>query len=1130
MRYVALILLVLLSIYFLLFKPYTLKKGITYRVEGFSLQLFPLKFHIDKFLVSLPYGRNHYFLHLQDLSFILRETPKLHLKEGILAIRVVERAKRKKSRELPEFIIPEIIKVSEIRIGRFAFIYESKRIMSVLLEGLSLKNRRIRVKAYIHLNGRDIEADLRKAYLGRSRVNVEDLEIRSDMFNLTFKGFLEERERMGIFRIEGRYFGLHTPYVRIAPIKLRGRGRLSYEKLNAELDAYTEEVEIKGKKTFKNLTSHLKLDFGFKNGLRVEGDLRNEDIYGTYRLELGLKRFLSVRIERFPVDSELLSISPLMIAWVRGDFSYNFIDRNLELNLSTDGLILENLSFGRAYLRLAYSLKRSEGDVELLVSNPGTISLHGKVEGKKFLSKLRVEDLFLIRDRVSLFLSYNGELAYDEKLSLRGKGRFRDLFYSDFFVGDGIYSVKLFGNDIDLRYSGTGFRGFLRGDIKEGFVSLNDLRNFTRVVGDTEIRVEEGDVQLSVDKGRFALAVSVKRGGVKKGNLKIDLRGDLNLKKREGLSGEVKLIGDRILIGRKSFKGAYLEGKIKGWSVDGSYRVADILKGTFSFEIEERRLLTKGFARLNPFEVVYGFSGTPERGKLKGKARIKVGGKEIVITARAGYKGKKLWAEVDPFKYEYGTVLLEFGGVNLKGNTLEADLETRPLKVSILGKPVVTIIPVGKLSVEKRNASIVGNFQGAIRGNLEILYSQEQGFSVKSSGDIKLEELSFFTATPLGGRALGDLNYRFSLDERKLKLELRNSDKVVLYSKYLSLPMNLWVELKAIERQLSAFITVWKDSSGMSVNVGSLNLKDYYVYLLSRDLPVLYRGEGILAMLRVSSEGWIDVKSAKEVNLRLDALLSGEVEIKKVEKRREKERKRKVPLKLDVRFESGKPVKVRLPEGFVYVNVMGWVGGEAQDPQYSLRVEFLSGELTYFGRTFFIKKGSLRVIREKEIEERIIDISLVNPSEDGYIFINLRGYLENPDLIVWSEPPRSTQEILTKLIIGSTAEGIIPVAQTLFRQFGYIGEVRKGLASLLGVEINFSTQIGAQGEIGLNVNVKKKIARALSVEYQQSTLRDPRATYYGGSVLLPGGLSFYGRVFSNRTSELKLRFIRKFDF
>jgi len=449
--------------------------------------------------------------------------------------------------------------------------------------------------------------------------------------------------------------------------------------------------------------------------------------------------------------------------------------------------------------------------------------------------------------------------------------------------------------------------------------------------------------------------------------------------------------------------------------------------------------------------------------------------------------------------------------------------------VSILGEPVLTLLShKGTLSLRRKRFYLKGVLKGGMRGSFYVLYGDE-GLKLESSGDLDLDRLSFFTATPLGGRSKGTLSYLIDFDKNGLRVELKNDGRVILYSRYFSVPMNLWIELRALGSSLSAFLTAWRNSSGLSANVGSNDLKNYYVYLVSRDLPVSYRGSGVLSSLKITSEGWIKVKDLKELSISLNALLSGDIEIERI-KREKREGKRGPPVTLDVRFESSDPIRITMPEGYVYANVKGWVSGRVDSPEYVIRIEFLSGELKYFGREFFVRGGTLNLIKEKEREEKVIDLSLVNPSEEMNIFINLRGNLEDPSIVVWSEPPRSTQEIMTKLIIGGTAEGIIPVAKALFKQLGYIGEVRSGLSSLFGVDITFSTQTGSQGEIGFAVNVRKKIARAFTVEYQQSTLKDPRQTYYGGSVHLPANLSFYGRMFSDKTSEIKLRFIRKFDF
>jgi len=464
---------------------------------------------------------------------------------------------------------------------------------------------------------------------------------------------------------------------------------------------------------------------------------------------------------------------------------------------------------------------------------------------------------------------------------------------------------------------------------------------------------------------------------------------------------------------------------------------------------------------------------------------------------------------------------------DLEGGSLRAE----PAVVHLLGRRVVTLKQEeGWIDLKEKSARVDLRLEGAVRGKLSVGFTPRRGPFLLSEGTVDLADLSFFTATPLGGKAEGSLRYALSYEGNLLKASLKSQERVVTFSRYLSLPMDLHLELKLLNRTLAAFLTLWREESGLSANLGSADLRSYYLYLISKELPLLYRSEDLLLLLKVSSEGWLEVRELSEASLKLDMLLSGDVEVFRTPGGGGGKGTAPPEVALDVRFDSLKPLRVRLPEGYVYVKVRGWVGGSSRNPDYSLVVDLLSGELSYFGRRFLVRRGTLRLLREGASEERFIDLSLVNPGRDLSIFISLRGDLRDPRLVVWSEPPTSTREILTKLVIGSTAEGIIPVAQTLFKQLGYIGAVRSGIAGLLGVEITFSTQTSPRGDVGLNLNVRKKISRALSIEYQQSTLRDPRATYYGGSLTLPAGTSFYGRIFSDNTSEVKFRFIRKFDF
>jgi len=69
-----------------------------------------------------------------------------------------------------------------------------------------------------------------------------------------------------------------------------------------------------------------------------------------------------------------------------------------------------------------------------------------------------------------------------------------------------------------------------------------------------------------------------------------------------------------------------------------------------------------------------------------------------------------------------------------------------------------------------------------------------------------------------------------------------------------------------------------------------------------------------------------------------------------------------------------------------------------------------------------------------------IDVSIFNPNPDYNIIIDMKGNIESPDIIVRSEPPRDEREILSKLILGGEAEGIIPAASTLISRFPQLSE------------------------------------------------------------------------------------------
>ncbi len=1124
MRYVAFLLLLLLSLYFFLIKPYLLHNRIHYGIRGLSLQLSPVTLRVKSFYVYFPWKDRRYFLSLENLKVSYLEGINLSLKGGSF---ISVGGSGKKGGPLKLFI-PEFLRELNLTADRFLITYQGERFTSVVLEGVRLLRGRLKGKAKVFREDLTVFISVEEALLLDRSVLIRSMRVWSEAFDLSIAGRLMEGELRGGFGVRGTIGEIRRGVIAVAPVKVEGEGELNYRELQAHLRAYTDKVELEGRGSFRKVRATGKLRLTFGKGLLLEGKVWNESVSGEYHLELFSKRLLKARIVDFPVDSRLLGVQIPIWARVRGDVRLDLSSKDLRLLLSTESLVVENMSFGRSHLSLSYNLQSRSGRADFFATAPGYLRLSGNVGEGGFEGRLLVRELPIVRDGVSTFLSYDGLLSYRGSLFLLGRGKFRDLFFRNLPVGDGTYTVELRDRMLELTYRGEGFEGTLKGHLGRSLISVNGIRELRREVYGAQVEVSEGKVELSLDGKRLTLAVEVDKGSLERSGVRSLLSGRLKVEKDGGISGDYSFELRDINVRGRIVPRLTVTGGIKGDRVYGTYSLEGLLKGKFGLSLSERRLSVKGTFREENLSADYSFDGSPSEGSLEATLHLAVGGRTSELKGEVLYRGERFSLKLEPADYSWGVLDLSFGGLTVEGNLRRADVRFSGAKVSVLNRPVVEVAQEeGSLRLRDGSLFWRGRVSGAVVGEVELRY--EGGVEVLSRGTIDLEKLSFFVATPLGGQVRGKLAYGLKYREGKLDLRVVNGGRVVTYSRYFSFPMEAWVDLRALERSLAAFVSVWSGNSELSANVGSLNLRDFYVYLISRELPILYMDEGLLLSIKISSEGWVDVKDLKEVNLRLDALFHGDVEIKRT-RAGSGGRERRLPVALDVRFKSDKPIRVVLPEGYVYAKVAGWVGGRAENPSYTVRVELLSGELSYFGRQFFLRGGVLNIVKEKEVERRSVDVVLVNPSEDLNIFLNLRGSFEDPKLVVWSEPPRPTGELLTKLVIGSIAEGILPVAKALFSQLGYVSDLRSGVASLLGVDITFSTQSGAQGELGFSINVKKKIARAFAIEYQQSTLKDPRATYYGASLSLSRSLFLQGRMFSDRSSELKLRFIRKFDF
>ncbi|HID65400.1 MAG TPA: hypothetical protein EYP32_00245, partial [Aquificaceae bacterium] len=166
--------------------------------------------------------------------------------------------------------------------------------------------------------------------------------------------------------------------------------------------------------------------------------------------------------------------------------------------------------------------------------------------------------------------------------------------------------------------------------------------------------------------------------------------------------------------------------------------------------------------------------------------------------------------------------------------------------------------------------------------------------------------------------------------------------------------------------------------------------------------------------------------------------------------------------------------------------------------------------------------------------KNITELSLnLNTVEDDYkIFLSVRGTVDNPEIYYFSEPPLSRQEILLRLISGDSQEGVLPVADVILEELKILGTVKGNLEKLLDLKVDIGIKTEITGEMGAIVRLKKNLGRFFSVYYQVSTTEDKRDTFFSGELKVPADIDIGFRFFmySDNTTEYKLRYVKEFDF
>ena len=1152
MRYFALILLAVFTLYLLLFKPLLERHRVEFGIEDVSFSSGPLGFKVGDLFFQIKAGGRTLFVGLRNFSFLLGERVTVGLGEGnVIVIEETlpeelgaEGPERGEGKEPPKpkgILIPSFVKDLNVTVGNFTLTLMRDSQMFLHFYDLNLKNRRLDLKGEILTGSDEISFVVDGLVFEDEAFLLKSFELSSSVLDLKVVGKVKEGDLTGNLNFEGLYRGLDVSYVVIPPVRFRGSGNIDGEGIHVSAVAETKSLKVMDR-LYKKVESSARGSYKFDGTLDVRGRIYGEDVEADFHFNILPDQRLRVYVHRLLVDSQLAGVPFILFGWVKGTVDLDLAKGYLDVVARSDYLNVESLFLGRAEANFHYSLTRGLGELTVYGSGLGDLALNMNFGTEGLDGQFSLRDLYISRPGISVYLSGLGEFGFGKGRYLSFQGRLERLYSGPFPVGDADLSLGLKGDQITGAIKGDGFTLSAKGVVGSSIYAEALFRDFERSVYGYKTAVKAGSLKFEGWTDRMKLKTDLRGVSIRGGNLEIegDLSGEVM---RDGeLEGDLKFVVRKGNFGERDLAGSLVSMVLDAGRGSGIYYLKDTLSGNYIIDLGTIGLVTNGVVLAGKGELSYTFYGNPQKGHLSFGFDMPFRGSEIRLRGKAHYEGKRFEVILNQEEWEVGIAKVGFGGLRFVGNEKKGEVRFGGLSVSIVEEPLVTVEPSdGILDISRGNFSMDLTLRGPVKGKVNIRYDREKGPFLSAEGGIDLSKLSMFTFTPLGGRAEGSVEFRATYDGNNAVVELFTDKEMNVYSRYFSYPMLGWIEVRGLNRDLSAFLTLWRKGEGISVNLGSSGLKDMYVYLISKNAPVAFRQKGIEGDFRITSEGWIRVSNLKKVSVNANLLLGGEISVKEIKGSGDSGgsgpgagggtgKPAGPEVNLDIRFATERPLRVSLPEGYIFTKVKGWVGGKASDPDYTVVVEFVSGELKYFGRKFYVRGGSFSMYREQGTEEKTVNLLIANTSEDLTIFLNLKGDLNDPSLFVWSEPPMNTREILSRLIIGSTAEGFFPVAEGLFKAFGSIGELRSGLSQTLGVDITLSTQTGSSGDLGFNVNIRKKLGRILSIEYQQSTLRDPRSTYFGGSIRLPGGLRLYGRSFSDDTSEVKLKIQRKFDF
>ncbi|SNZ12142.1 translocation/assembly module TamB domain-containing protein [Hydrogenobacter hydrogenophilus] len=1134
MKYVGYFLLLLLLIYFSLVKPYLLLKGVHVETKGLHWDIKKRSFVIDSFLIYIPKVHNSsIFVYIGSLNLNPQEV-------RVGEVSVIEVSKEI-SKEPFDYDFTNLVKLAErvnLRVGKVYVSINSlpyNESVTVFVKDAELKNAVLRsyggAKA-VYMEGshyHELYVFLKEAHAKDGIFYIDQAHVLSSSYAFSLSA--QWKGKKGYFNATGYIKGYEGKDLILPDLQVFASGNLNYVSINTNFTASAPYLLVKGRSLGKLFGSGV-FTQTFKESKKLKGHFTAGETYVSFNYTMYPEKILQVRFTNFPLDNNMLKTQIPLSSNLSGFAVVYPNKKSLSLRGFSDDLFFIDRNFKGFHIDLSLDYNKQVGKVELSVSYPTRISIFGSFAGKDFDGNIQTYMFPYSYGSFSTYLNYAGSLRYVRGFFYSsGVGKLISPVYKSTPLGDLSFNLNLGGNDYRIEFFSKGLKGEGEGSIKDksftGTLSFNGYSvSYAGAFGEDI----EGEMRIKALPSNLLITGHL-QGSVRKEDLIAHVKVRFDLLKRDTWNGQFSVNFEDIKKGQLYIPSGDIKGYVEGNLLKAEYSFK-YAKGTLKYYLVDGSLSSLG--RLTFQKGDFSLMGNYHLAKRADNLVLGLTGqgtyKTYIFPVHLSFEKsqEELKGELKGFSLKIGLFNVSFSDSLLKGSEDRGILKLGGLSVRVNSEKIITFqSSEGQVDIKNRSVVIPNiNIDGALRGVISLSY-QKGELKVSSHGDIDLDRISGLVKSRLLAYAKGRLSYTFEKSTDSLLVKVFSQEDVELRSRFLALPLKGQMYATYDNKVGKGFAHFKGDGGDIKLTLFG-DGKLLSVGFSTQQIPVLYRSENVRFNGFTRAEGNITT-NYRSVNIKANVDIWGNLNIKKLESKEQDKPQAYKLITLDIKLSTPEPLKVHLPEGYLYTYAEGNLGGNLYEPDYHIKLNLMGGSLVYFNKEFNLREGSVLL----SPKENSLNVTLLSPTPDYNIIIDIKGDINNPKAFVRSEPPRDTKEVLTSLILGGgVGEGLFSLSSALIARFPEFSKLLEGVRSAVGtdVKINISPTTSSTGEAAISTKVSKDITNRLNIEYQQSTIKDPKETYGSANLRITPNTSTGVRIYSNNAQEYKIRFRKKFDF